>query len=32
MWTVCEECGAVVADAVKHALWHETLTALQATP
>lgn len=26
MWTTCETCGAVVADAAVHALWHASLT------
>jgi len=25
-WSICPDCGAVVADAETHATWHESLT------
>lgn len=25
-WSICPDCGAVVADAEAHTAWHESLT------
>lgn len=32
LWTICETCGAVVADPPTHADWHETLTTTTEAP
>lgn len=32
MWTMCEICGAVVADQERHDQWHASLTPTEPEP
>lgn len=32
MWSICPECGAIVADTTLHADWHAALTPTRGEP